>query len=61
MISADELYNKLLEIKQKDNRKRFDSTDLLPFGNVERQMVQLENEGKIERKHDIIGSFYVIE
>lgn len=61
MITADELYNKLLEMKQNDVHKRFDSTDLLPFGNVERQMVELENDGKIIRKNDIIDTFYIIE
>lgn len=60
MITADELYKKLLEKKQKENRIRFDSMDLLPFGNVEKQLTELENEGKIERHNDITDSFEVI-
>lgn len=59
MITADELYKKLLEKKQRENRARLDSMDLLAFGNVENQMTELENEGKIKRHNDVTGSFEV--
>ena len=59
MITADELYKKLLEKKQRENRTRLDSMDLLWFGNVENQMAELENEGKIKRYDDVTSSFEV--
>ncbi len=59
MITADELYKKLLEKKQRENRTRLDSMDLLSFGNVENQMAELENEGKIKRYDDVTSSFEV--
>ena len=60
-ITAKELYNKLIEIKKNSSDPRLNSVDLLQFGDVRRQMDQLEYEGKIIRYNDIIDSFDVIE
>lgn len=60
-ITANELYAKLVEIKKNSSDPRLNSVDLLQFGNVEAQMMQLENEGKIIRYNDVIDSFDVID
>lgn len=59
-ITAEQLYNKLLEIKAKEPEHKFIDIDLLPFGNVEVQMEELINIGKIRKNTDVIGSFEVI-
>lgn len=59
-ITAKELYAKLLEIKKSNDNYNFNSVDLLQFGDVEPQMVQLEYEDKIIRHNDVIDSFDVI-
>lgn len=59
-ITADELYNKLLEIKNTEPNHQFTELDLLPYGNIDYQMDQLINDGKIIRSKDILGSFKVV-
>ncbi|MCH5298115.1 MAG: hypothetical protein J1E85_10675 [Ruminococcus sp.] len=59
-ITAEELYNKLLDIKNNQPNHQFDEMDLLPFGNVDAQLKQLINEGKIIKNNDVIESFKVV-
>lgn len=59
-MTAEELYSKLIEIKKSKPSYQFCELDLLPFGNVEEQMEQLINEGKIEKSEDILDSFTVL-
>mgnify|MGYP000320718415 CR=1 FL=1 len=59
-MTSNELYNKLLQIKNTKPEYQFTELDLLPFGNVENQMEQLINEGKIVKGKDILGTFTVI-
>lgn len=58
-MTSNELYNKLLQIKNTKPEYQFTELDLLPFGNVENQMEQLINEGKIVKGKDILGTFTV--
>ncbi len=60
-ITPMELYKKLLEIKSNDPNHRFNSIDLLQFGDVDEQMRQLDIAGKIILHNDIIDSFEVID
>ena len=59
-MTSNELYNKLLQIKNTKPEYQFTELDLLPFGNVENQMEQLINEGKIVKGKDFLGTFTVI-
>lgn len=59
-MTAEDLYNIFLNTKLKDPNHNFCSTDLLGLGNVDDLMDELEFEGKIRRKSDIIESFDVI-
>ncbi|MGN1138777.1 MAG: hypothetical protein ACI4RM_04950 [Ruminococcus sp.] len=59
-ITAKELYNRLLDIKNNQPEHKFNGLDLLPFGNVDMQMEQLVYEGKIIKHTDILDSFEVV-
>lgn len=59
-MTAEELYNKLVEIKNTKPDYQFSELDLLPYGNVENQMEQLINEGKIIRNRDVLETFNVV-
>lgn len=59
-VTAEELYNKLVEIKNTKPDYQFSELDLLPYGNVENQMEQLINEGKIIRNRDVLETFNVV-
>nr|DAG44524.1 MAG TPA: protein of unknown function DUF1803 [Caudoviricetes sp.] len=59
-MTAEELYSKLIEIKKSKPDYQFSELDLLPYGNVENQMEQLINEGKIIRNRDVLETFNVV-
>lgn len=59
-MTAEELYSKLIEIKKSKPDYQFTELDLLSFGDVENQIEQLINEGKIVKGGDVLGSFTVI-
>lgn len=60
LLTAEVLYEMLLEIKAKDPNHAFDSLDLLQFGNVDKLMEQLIAEGKIIMHNNVIESFEVV-
>ncbi len=59
-LTADVLYEMLLEKKRKNPDYQFCGLDLTTIGNVESQYRQLISEGKIIEKNDILDSFEVI-
>ena len=59
-LSADVLYEMLLEIKHNDPNHDFNSLDLLSIGDVTAQFQQLVEAGKVIAHHDIVGSFEVV-
>lgn len=60
ILTAEVLYEMLLEIKAKDPNHAFDSMDLLQFGSVDNLIKQLVAEGKIVKHNDVIGSFEIV-
>ena len=59
-MTADMLYEKLLEIKRKDSNHNFNNIDLINLNNPDAQFKQLVNDGRVILSTDIIGSFEVI-
>lgn len=60
-MTADTLYEKLLEIKHREPEHKFDNVDLMSLGSPYTQFKQLINDGRVILSNDIIESFEVIE
>lgn len=56
-ITAEELYIELLKIKDSDNEVT--GIELMQFGEIEYQLQELINQGKIVRKNNILDSIIV--
>ena len=61
VLTADVLYEMLLQIKHNDPNHQFDSLDLLSMGNPNSQFQQLINDGRVILHNDVIESFDVVE
>ena len=56
-ITAEELYIELLKIKDSDNEVT--GIELMQLGEIEYQLQELINQGKIVRKNNILDSIIV--
>lgn len=60
-MTADELYNELLKIKNTDPNHQFIGLDLLQFGNVDNQFEELVYDGRVRKGTSILDDFEVVD
>ena len=60
-LTADVLYDMLLEKKRANPDYEFNNLDLVEIGNVNAQYQELVSIGKIIEKNDVIGSFDLVD
>ena len=60
-MTADELYNELLKIKNTEPNHQFIGLDLLQFGNVDNQFEELVYDGRVRKGTSILDDFEVVD
>ena len=61
IMTADELYNELLKIKNTEPNHQFIGLDLLQFGNVDNQFEELVYDGRVRKGTSILDDFEVVD